>query len=108
MTAAASPSPARIALLTVLAVFAFAGNSLLCRAALADGAMDTAGFTLVRLLSGAIVLALLVRMRATDATGHGSWASALALFAYAAGRSRTCSSRRAPVRCCCSARCRPR
>lgn len=73
----------RITLLTVLALVAFAGNSLLCRAALAHGAMDAAGFTLVRLASGALVLVALVRLRRGVAPGRGSWPSAFALFAYA-------------------------
>lgn len=77
-------SPARLASLTALALVAFAGNSLLCRAALAHGAIDAAGFTLVRLLSGAAVLVLLVRLQGDKAAGNGSWLSALALFAYAA------------------------
>lgn len=67
-------------MLTLLAMVAFAANSLLCRAALAPGAIDPAGFTLVRLASGAAVLALLARRRAS----FGDWVSALALFAYAA------------------------
>ena len=78
------------ALATVLALLGFAANSLLCRAALAGGearSIDAASFTLVRLVSGALVLALLVRLRAGRGPerGHGSWAGALALFAYAAG-----------------------
>ncbi|HET7126135.1 MAG TPA: DMT family transporter [Lysobacter sp.] len=76
-------SPVRLAVLTLLALVAFAGNSLLCRAALAHGGIDAATFTLVRLLSGAVVLALLARLR-TNGSGHGNWRSALALFAYAA------------------------
>jgi drug/metabolite transporter (DMT)-like permease len=80
----AEMSPTRLALLTALALTAFAGNSLLCRAALAHGAIDAAGFTLVRLLSGAAVLVLLVRVRSGKAAGSGNWPSALALFAYAA------------------------
>ncbi len=75
---------ARPILLTTLALTAFAGNSLLCRAALAHGAIDAAGFTGVRLLSGALVLWLLVRLRRSGASGRGNWRSALALFAYAA------------------------
>ena len=76
--------PSRLALLTALALAAFAGNSLLCRAALAHGAIDAAGFTLLRLVSGAVVLWALVRWRADSRAGRGSWRSALALFAYAA------------------------
>ena len=77
-------SHARIALLTLLALLAFAGNSLLCRAALAHTGIDAATFTLVRLLSGAVVLALLAWWRKGGASGRGNWLSALALFAYAA------------------------
>ena len=66
-------------------MLAFAGNSLLCRLALTDTAIDPATFTLVRMLSGAIALWLIVRMRAGPRAQGGSWASALALFAYAAG-----------------------
>jgi drug/metabolite transporter (DMT)-like permease len=75
-------------MLTALALLAFAGNSLLCRAALAPGAIGPAGFTAVRIASGALALALLVRARrgadAADERG-GDWPSAFALFAYAAG-----------------------
>ena len=76
----------RIALLTVLALVGFAANCLLCRAALAGGGrlIDAASFTGVRLVSGALVLGLLLRARGGRYQG-GSWGSALALFAYAAG-----------------------
>ena len=77
-------SHARTALLTLLALLAFAGNSLLCRAALAHTGIDAASFTLVRLLSGAVVLALLAWWRRGGASGRGNWLSALALFVYAA------------------------
>lgn len=72
----------RTALLTALALVAFAANSLLCRGALAPRAIDAATFTSVRLLSGALVLALLVRASGARVEG-GSWKAALALFAYA-------------------------
>jgi drug/metabolite transporter (DMT)-like permease len=77
-------SHARISLLTLLALIAFAGNSLLCRAALAHTGIDAASFTLVRLLSGAVVLGLLAWWRRGGGSGRGNWLSALALFAYAA------------------------
>ena len=64
---------------------AFAGNSLLCRQALKYTAIDPASFTAIRLVSGALVLWLLVRMRKTLPAGEGNWLSAFALFAYAAG-----------------------
>ena len=81
----------KVVSLTCLALLAFAGNSLLCRAALLNGTIDPASFTSLRLLSGAVTLALLVALRAglapLGARGKlsGSWLSALALFVYAAG-----------------------
>jgi drug/metabolite transporter (DMT)-like permease len=78
----------KTAALTLLALLGFAANSLLCRAALENGAsrIDAASFTTVRLVSGAAVLWLLLRVRGgTGAERRGSWGSALALFAYAAG-----------------------
>lgn len=77
-------SRARIALLTSLAMLAFAGNSLLCRLALKHTAIDAATFTLIRVVSGAIALWLLVSMRGGSLRSAGSWPSAFALFAYAA------------------------
>jgi drug/metabolite transporter (DMT)-like permease len=71
--------------LTVLAMLAFAANSLLCRMALAHTAIDAASFTAIRLVSGAIVLSLLVAMRGRAQADTGNWRSAFALFAYAAG-----------------------
>lgn len=47
---------------TTLALLAFAANSLLCRLALAQGAIDAASFTAIRLGSGAVVLMLLARL----------------------------------------------
>ena len=72
-----------IAGLTVLALLAFAGNSLLCRAALRDTAIDPTSFTLLRIVAGALVLALLVSLRAPAQLRAGSWTSAAALFVYA-------------------------
>ena len=48
----------RLVLLTALAMLAFAANSLLCRAALASGSIGAGAFTLVRVASGAAVLAV--------------------------------------------------
>ncbi|BCG64340.1 MAG: hypothetical protein methR_P2113 [Methyloprofundus sp.] len=39
---------------TSLALLAFAGNSILCRLALATNTIDAASFTIIRLLSGSI------------------------------------------------------
>ncbi len=75
----------RILALTTLAMLAFAGNSLLCRAALEHTRIDAASFTSIRLLSGALALWLIVRLRVSKHAGAGDWPSAFALFAYAAG-----------------------
>jgi len=76
---------ARIITLTSLAMIAFAANSLLCRAALQHTSIDAASFTTIRLVSGAMMLWLVVRMRRNTSAGTGNWLSAFALFAYAAG-----------------------
>ncbi len=79
-------SGARVAGLTLTAMVAFAANSLLCRLALRQTGTDPASFTLLRLGAGAFVLSLIVAMRKSGPQPHpGSWRSALALFAYAAG-----------------------
>lgn len=75
----------RVFVLTSLALLAFAGNSLFCRLALKYTSIDAASFTAVRLLSGAAMLWLVVRVRGGTLASRGSWASALALFTYAAG-----------------------
>ncbi len=75
----------RIVALTSLAMVAFAGNSLLCRAALRDTGIDAASFTTIRLIAGAITLWLItVTLRASH-DGKGNWLSGVALFVYAAG-----------------------
>jgi len=75
---------ARTLLLITLAMLAFAGNSLLCRVALRDTSIDPASFTALRLLAGALVLWLLLRLRKSHSARAGSWAGAFALFLYAA------------------------
>jgi drug/metabolite transporter (DMT)-like permease len=74
----------RLFFLTVLAMIAFASNSLLCRAALKDTSIDAASFTFVRIMSGAVVLWVVTRMRRASSNKAGNWTSALALFIYAA------------------------
>lgn len=85
----------RTLMLTLLAMIAFAGNSLLCRAALKTTGIDPASFTSIRIVSGALLLWTIVRLRdrgRSDRDGparagqvRGNGGSALALFAYAAG-----------------------
>jgi len=75
----------RTAFLTALALVAFAGNSILCRLALGSHLIDPAGFTAVRLGSGALTLWLVTALRAGGLPRtEGQWGSAVALFAYAA------------------------
>ncbi|MEO7723560.1 MAG: DMT family transporter [Chthoniobacterales bacterium] len=76
--------PTRLLLLTLLAMLAFAGNSLLCRAALKHLAIDAASFTFIRILSGAVAIALILQLRRGTREKAGSWISAFALFLYAA------------------------
>jgi drug/metabolite transporter (DMT)-like permease len=78
----------RLFLITSLTMIAFAANSVFARVALGAGTIDPAGYSLVRLVSGAAMLAFLV-LRARNGKfakvlDEGSWASAGALFAYAA------------------------
>ena len=102
-------SPLRVFVLTLLAMLAFAGNSLLCRAALLAGRIDAASFTTIRVVAGALALWLIVRLQRGGAAKAGSWPSAFALFAYAAAFSFAyVTLTTPPAPCCCSARCRRR
>lgn len=49
----------KVFLLTAFALTAFAFNSILCRLALRGDEADGAGFTVVRLASGAVMLGIL-------------------------------------------------
>ncbi|AQV97289.1 EamA/RhaT family transporter [Cupriavidus necator] len=82
---------ANTVLLTVLAMLAFAGNSLLCRLALKGTTIDAGTFTLARVAAAAAVLWLIVMARRQVSRAGvrgislgGNWVSALALFCYAA------------------------
>lgn len=80
--------PATTAIIyTTLAMFAFAGNSIICRLALRDNAIDPSSFTAIRLGSGAVALLIIsfLARRQQGLRGHGSWLSALLLFMYALG-----------------------
>ncbi len=77
----------RTLVLTFSALLAFAANSVLCRKALGDAAIDAASFTAVRLIAGAVALWVLMSLvRARHASNHrdGTWLSAAMLFLYAA------------------------
>lgn len=70
---------------TLLALLAFAANSILCKAALGTHSIDAASFTSIRLFSGIVILVVLsLAMRGPNtSTSKGSWEGALALFIYA-------------------------
>lgn len=75
----------RTVLLTIVAMAAFAANSLLCRAALGRGLIDAASFASVRVVSAAVVLALIMLARGNALRGlTPNWRSVLSLFAYVA------------------------
>lgn len=76
------PTTLRLFLVTALAMTAFAANSVLARLAMATGEAGPWTFTLIRILSGAVVLGLIASP--VRAIRSGSWASGAALFVYAA------------------------
>ena len=78
----------RVPIYSSFAMIAFAANSVIARLALLNHGIDPGTFTLIRLLSGALVLAIVVQFssianqdRRSDA---GSWTSAMLLLSYAA------------------------
>jgi drug/metabolite transporter (DMT)-like permease len=70
---------------TGLALVAFAANSVLCRLALGEGAIDAGSFTVIRLLSGAVVLWVMISISSakTSTSNKGSWPASFMLFLYA-------------------------
>ncbi len=71
-------------ILAAIAMIAFATNSVLCRMALGGRLVDAAGFTAIRLASGAVMLALLtLALRSPNVLKSGSWLSGFYLFLYA-------------------------
>lgn len=77
----------QLAFLTAITMVAFAANSVFARLALAESAIDPSSYSLIRLVSGALMLALLVFGKgiSTATRENGNWAAALMLFVYAAG-----------------------
>jgi drug/metabolite transporter (DMT)-like permease len=84
MTEERKMSRSCVFLFTALAMIAFASNSLLCRQALKHTSIDAASFTLIRIVSGALCLWIIVQLRKGPSGKAGSWPSAAALFGYAA------------------------
>lgn len=81
--AASLPSPARWIGPAAFALLAFAANSIFCRLALVNGDIDPHSFTAVRLISGAVFLFCLIKLRQPGRPLGGSWKGGLALFLYA-------------------------
>ncbi|MDE4454059.1 DMT family transporter [Psychrobacter sp. DAB_AL62B] len=94
----------KVTLYTIIALIAFAANSLLCRMALAEGYIDPWNFTVIRLLGGAVCLAIIMTVHqqrlqrqsvlnentnvnavSKDAIlkDKGSWISSVSLVVYA-------------------------
>lgn len=74
-------SPLSLAFLTALAILAFAGNSLIARMALANGAIEAGAFSVIRLAAGAAILVPFIKARPTMQDARG----ALPLLIYIAG-----------------------
>lgn len=74
---------------TIAALTAFAANSVLCRMALQNNAIDASSFTAIRLGSGALMLFVLFTLFSVKSAQDkqenkgGSWKAALMLFIYA-------------------------
>lgn len=70
-------------LVTAAAMVAFAANSLLCRLALQQEHIDPVSFGSIRLVSGAVTLAIIVRLGAEPSPRrHTDWRAAAMLLAY--------------------------
>jgi drug/metabolite transporter (DMT)-like permease len=81
-------------LYTVIALIAFAANSLFCRMALAEGYIDAWNFTIIRLLSGAVCLIAIMGFHSYRLkkqgnfnpeilNDKGNWLSSISLLVYA-------------------------
>ncbi|MCL1939867.1 MAG: DMT family transporter [Desulfovibrionaceae bacterium] len=73
----------RLFVLAALAMCLFSANGLLCRMALTQTGMDAASFTILRVVSGAVMLfALTARRRGKTFSIGGNFKAAAALFTY--------------------------
>ncbi|MFC5051883.1 DMT family transporter [Rubritalea spongiae] len=80
-----STSIRKLGFYTLLALIAFAGNSVLGRIALSENAVDPTSFTVIRLYAGALVLWILHKctLKGNPPRSKGSWRAACMLFLYA-------------------------
>lgn len=74
----------RLVSLTCLTMVAFASNSILNRVGIANGDMDAMSFGMVRLIAGAVMLAVLVMIQSgrLSLRGDNRWVGVSALLAY--------------------------
>lgn len=75
----------RLFLLTTLAMVAFAANSVLNRAALADGLIGPSAFAALRLTAGATILWAIIALRRAGGPEPLRWPSVLGLVLYMFG-----------------------
>lgn len=76
--------PGTTVLYTCMAMVAFAANSILCRVALREGAIDPASFSTIRFAAGAVTLCLVSRHGGRSLLPvKGSWTAAAILTLYA-------------------------
>ena len=72
---------------TTFALLAFAANSVLCRLALGENAIDPSSFTIIRLISGILILMSVLQVTGESSDlkskSKGSWLAACMLFIYA-------------------------
>jgi len=70
---------------TTFALVAFAANSVLCRLALGENAIDATSFTIIRLFSGIVILLIIINLskKSQQPRSKGSWLAASMLFVYA-------------------------
>jgi len=81
----ANNSLAKSLFTTSFALVAFAANSVFCRLALGEQTIDAASFTVIRLLSGTVVLLVILKLFSNkdSSPSKGSWTASLMLFFYA-------------------------
>ncbi|HET9369321.1 MAG TPA: DMT family transporter [Vicinamibacterales bacterium] len=73
----------RLAFVVAATMLCFSANSLLTRGAIGAGRIDWMPFMAIRLVSGAVTLAVLARMWDRRSAGARNWRPAVALGAYA-------------------------
>ncbi len=80
-----SQSILKVIVFTLLALTAFAANSVLCRLALGKNTIDASSFTVVRLITGALTLWVILSFQTKNRndSSKGSWIATVMLLVYA-------------------------